>query len=80
MQFIHEEYNYHRGWYEIVKARGDQECVICMAMISNEHMLTGCPEIVVTPCDHVFHTECLQSWNDYKMDCPTCRRELSGVF
>ncbi|ELP83440.1 hypothetical protein EIN_375350 [Entamoeba invadens IP1] len=84
-KFIHrflvsEDYNYHRGWSDIVKMRGDLECLICMMNIDNTHMEEGCAEIVVTPCDHVFHTECLSSWNDYKMDCPTCRRPLDGVF
>ncbi|KAL7719872.1 RING-type E3 ubiquitin transferase [Entamoeba marina] len=78
--FIHEEYNYHRGWEDIVRRRGEQECVICMSVIDNTHMVEGCPEIVVTPCDHVFHTECLSTWSDYKLDCPTCRQELHGYF
>ncbi|GAB1220157.1 hypothetical protein ENUP19_0047G0224 [Entamoeba nuttalli] len=77
---INEEYNYHHGWSDIAKIRGTLECVICMAPIENTHMETGCPEIVVTPCGHVFHTDCLASWIDYKMDCPTCRAPLEGVF
>ncbi|RWW25637.1 hypothetical protein GW17_00010013 [Ensete ventricosum] len=30
----------------------------------------------VTPCDHCFHSGCLQRWMDIKMECPTCRRSL----
>jgi hypothetical protein len=32
--------------------------------------------VQVTPCDHFFHTGCLQRWMDIKMECPTCRRPL----
>ena len=46
-------------------------CPICMAGI--EDLETGC---MVTPCDHVFHDECLQQWMDIKMECPTCRAAL----
>ncbi|KAL7712425.1 RING-type E3 ubiquitin transferase [Entamoeba marina] len=76
--FVHEEYNYHHGWKDIVSIRGEQECVICMNKIDNTYMKKGCSDIVVTPCDHVFHTSCLEMWSAYKMNCPTCRRELQG--
>jgi hypothetical protein len=36
-------------------------------------VITG---IMVTPCSHVFHGECLSKWLDYKMECPTCRKPL----
>ncbi len=31
---------------------------------------------VITPCNHVFHEECLQRWCVQKMECPTCRTTL----
>ncbi|KAL0484398.1 transmembrane E3 ubiquitin-protein ligase [Acrasis kona] len=34
------------------------------------------PEIMVTPCNHVFHSECLSKWLEYKLECPTCRKPL----
>ncbi|KAF8669511.1 hypothetical protein HU200_051314 [Digitaria exilis] len=30
----------------------------------------------VAPCEHIFHSGCLQRWMDIKMECPTCRRAL----
>ena len=31
---------------------------------------------MLTPCNHLFHTECLAQWMDEKMECPTCRGAL----
>lgn len=31
---------------------------------------------MLTPCNHLFHTECLTQWMDEKMECPTCRGAL----
>jgi hypothetical protein len=47
------------------------ECVICMNSVDGtlrNHM--------VTPCNHVFHRQCLLKWFEFKFECPTCRREL----
>lgn len=48
------------------------ECVICMTPIEDSHTTT----LMVTPCQHFFHSGCLQRWMDIKMECPTCRRSL----
>lgn len=37
-------------------------------------------DCMVTPCDHFFHTGCLQRWMDIKMECPTCRRPLPPAW
>jgi len=31
---------------------------------------------MLTPCNHLFHTECLTQWMNEKMECPTCRGHL----
>ncbi|KAH3758277.1 zinc finger family protein [Pelomyxa schiedti] len=31
---------------------------------------------MITPCNHMFHTECLMQWMEYKLECPTCRSAL----
>ena len=77
---LEKQYNYHRNWDDLVELRGNLECVICMCPIDNTYMYTGCQEIVVTPCNHVFHSDCLANWNDYKMDCPTCRAPIETSF
>lgn len=31
---------------------------------------------MVTPCRHIFHTTCLESWMRYRLQCPNCRETL----
>lgn len=33
-------------------------------------------QYMVTPCRHVFHTACLESWMRYALKCPNCRDTL----
>lgn len=34
---------------------------------------------MVTPCRHIFHRECLESWFKLKLQCPVCREELPPI-
>lgn len=36
-------------------------------------------EYMFTPCQHLFHTECLERWMEVKMECPCCRQELPSL-
>ena len=47
------------------------ECVICYCVVEREHM--------ITPCDHVFHKQCLSRWMEVKLECPVCRANLPPV-
>ena len=31
---------------------------------------------MITPCGHIFHTECLEKWFNCKRECPNCRTEM----
>lgn len=31
---------------------------------------------MVTPCDHVFHSVCLEQWMEVKNECPYCKRQI----
>lgn len=33
-----------------------------------------------TPCNHYFHKDCLVSWADVKLECPTCRAPLPPLW
>lgn len=33
-----------------------------------------------TPCNHIFHYQCLEKWFEYKKECPNCRKNLNGYF
>ncbi|RPA85797.1 hypothetical protein BJ508DRAFT_322394 [Ascobolus immersus RN42] len=36
-------------------------------------------DYMVTPCRHVFHTECLEGWMRYRLQCPICRCALPAL-
>lgn len=35
-------------------------------------------EYMITPCDHVFHSYCLELWLARKKECPHCRKQLEN--
>ncbi|KAK4577609.1 hypothetical protein RGQ29_027930 [Quercus rubra] len=70
-QILPEKYSYYRRFDQDTNHATD--CVICMTSIDFTHRSNDC---MVTPCDHFFHSGCLQRWMDIKMECPTCRRPL----
>ncbi|KAK2982696.1 hypothetical protein RJ640_014496 [Escallonia rubra] len=70
-QILPEKYCYYRRFDQ--GAIHATDCVICMTAIDGTQRLNDC---MVTPCDHFFHSGCLQRWMDIKMECPTCRRPL----
>ena len=40
------------------------------------HQKMSPEKYMITPCNHLFHTECLTQWMNEKMECPTCRGQL----
>ncbi|XLR34249.1 hypothetical protein S83_062149 [Arachis hypogaea] len=70
-QILPEKYSYYRRFNQ--DPRHAMDCVICMTSIDLNQRSNDC---MVTPCDHFFHSGCLQRWMDIKMECPTCRRSL----
>ncbi len=65
------------------------DCAICMSAVelvvlsSKDSLHTNSPQNVlarrrymVAPCGHIFHTDCLESWMKYKLQCPVCRSSL----
>ncbi|XP_034928378.1 transmembrane E3 ubiquitin-protein ligase FLY2 [Populus alba] len=70
-QILPEKYFYYRRFDQ--ESNHTTDCVICMTAIDLTRHSNDC---MVTPCDHFFHSGCLQRWMDIKMECPTCRRPL----
>jgi len=67
-RFLPEKYDYNR---KIPDQLRDEDCVICMQPVTGvdiEHMLT--------PCNHLYHKDCLLQWTHQKLECPTCRTQL----
>jgi hypothetical protein len=46
------------------------KCTICLGPYENDEILT------ILPCDHGFHTACINIWlNQHSYKCPICRNE-----
>lgn len=59
------------------------DCAICMTTIDvpviterDKKLSSSTKDYMVTPCFHIFHTECLGDWMKYKLQCPVCRNSL----
>ncbi|CDS07323.1 hypothetical protein LRAMOSA01272 [Lichtheimia ramosa] len=59
-----------------------RDCAICMLPVDTSgtgppglHVL-GRAQYMLTPCQHLFHTECLEKWMRIKLECPVCRSYL----
>ncbi|XP_031494080.1 uncharacterized protein LOC116260126 [Nymphaea colorata] len=49
----------------------DEECTICL-----EKFVPG-EDVLITPCNHMFHGDCLQPWVRSHGKCPVCRLAFS---
>ena len=55
----------------------DAHCPICVQPYENLTTDTGSFEnAVALPCKHIFGSECLLSWLEYRKNCPLCRQEI----
>lgn len=57
------------------------DCPICMNPVdlvveNTPGTLLMRRKYMITPCKHVFHTDCLEEWMDSKPECPVCRTPL----
>ena len=63
------------------------DCAICMNEIDVPVIAKGDAgnawleqrKYMVTPCRHIFHTECLEGWMNLRLVCPVCREGLPPV-
>eukprot|EP00818_Percolomonas_sp_WS_P010408 CAMPEP_0117441696 /NCGR_PEP_ID=MMETSP0759-20121206/3766_1 /TAXON_ID=63605 /ORGANISM="Percolomonas cosmopolitus, Strain WS" /LENGTH=635 /DNA_ID=CAMNT_0005233555 /DNA_START=1264 /DNA_END=3171 /DNA_ORIENTATION=- len=67
--FLPKKYNYKRPIPEELIERGELTCVICYENVDEEDHL-------VTPCNHLYHEECLKHWMEVKLECPSCRSTI----
>mmetsp|Transcript_36791 Transcript_36791/g.115011 ORF Transcript_36791/g.115011 Transcript_36791/m.115011 type:complete len:576 (-) Transcript_36791:1337-3064(-) len=49
----------------------DRLCEVCQCGYEDDE------EVMVLPCQHFFHSECVGRWLSMKTTCPKCRHELS---
>ena len=47
--------------------------------IDNMEGKTRKKKYMITPCDHVFHTVCLEKWMRQKNECPYCKAVIPPI-
>jgi hypothetical protein len=57
----------------VIPAGADEHSVAGMGGTS---MILQRRQYMVTPCRHIFHTNCLEGWMRYRLMCPNCRESL----
>ncbi|XP_051869307.1 E3 ubiquitin-protein ligase DZIP3-like isoform X2 [Pristis pectinata] len=55
-----------KPWEGATVLREEDPCVICHEELSAESML-------ILPCAHKFHSQCIEPWLNEQRTCPTCR-------
>ncbi|CAO3616408.1 unnamed protein product [Cunninghamella echinulata] len=65
-----------------IKTTQPKDCAICMLPVDTSgtaatglHVI-GRTQYMMTPCHHLFHTDCLEKWMRIKLECPVCRSYL----
>jgi len=78
--FLPPRYDYSRPLSRSLKddleaGEGDHECPICYQEVA---LVISRDErgYMLTPCDHIFHPQCLERWMQQKLECPVCRASL----
>lgn len=59
--------------YNVVRMRCGcgPDCVVCLVEFEGDEAVR-----VLTVCGHVFHSECIDTWLESHLTCPTCRLDL----
>ncbi len=48
-------------------------CPICLELLT-------CITTIKTECNHIFCVVCLESWINYKHNCPVCRHNIINIY
>ena len=59
---------------ELIEDIDDDPCSICL----EEFVVPN--RIIVLPCEHKFHSDCIKSWISQDSSCPICRQRISTSF
>ena len=62
--------NLHKSFLKELNEGLIKECVICLNQIKIDDT------IVILPCKHYYHKECISQWFQKNKSCPICRIEI----
>ncbi len=67
-------YYYEEKFFSIWRRFNDRDCSICCQEIEISDFIDS--RIIITPCLHYFHKDCLREWFRINRSCPNCRRQF----
>ncbi|KAI8319642.1 hypothetical protein GQ54DRAFT_264976 [Martensiomyces pterosporus] len=70
------------NWEHNASTSSNRVCAVCMLPVDvapPTSNVLGRAAYMVTPCHHIFHSECLTRWMAIKLECPVCRAPLPPV-
>lgn len=70
----HHNYFNEKAITKSIEMKTNNECYICLDEMAHENKKKI--KLMVTPCHHVFHADCLKNWMAVKMECPMDRKKL----
>ena len=66
----------NKSYLKLFKFKCKSKCIVDKSIIFNFHEFSKNiynKPFMITPCKHVFHSECLEEWFKMKKECPNCR-------
>lgn len=80
-------FNYFKK-FEQHRVKEDETCPICFSLLTespetdeNDKVIGLLPKrYMETPCNHMFHEECLKEWMQQKLICPCCRKRIPPII
>lgn len=64
---------------DVTVSKLDKDAKDCMCSICQEDIEPEISDVIILPCSHVFHPECIREWGRYKTECPTCRAPIKSI-
>jgi hypothetical protein len=56
-----------------------RDCFSFLKRCRRKNIFSENMKLMLTPCQHIFHPECLKLWAEKKNECPVCRRGIPCI-
>lgn len=57
----------------------DEECVCVVCLVNLREEMLESNGLLILPCGHIFHYDCLHRWLEQRLACPSCTRRVANL-